>query len=119
NEVVRRVKEKGIEVISEIELAWRYKGDSRVVAITGSNGKTTVTAMIGHIFKMAGVDCAVVGNIGFSFARQVAAEPKEVYIIEVSSFQLDDIKTFQPDVSVLTNITEDHLDRYEYIFENY
>lgn len=119
NEVIRRVKEKGIEVISEIELAWRYKGNSRIIAITGSNGKTTVTAMIGHILKMAGVDCAVVGNIGFSFARQVAMEPKEVYVIEVSSFQLDDIKTFQPDVSVLTNITEDHLDRYEYLFENY
>lgn len=119
NEVIRRVKGKGIEVISEIELAWRYKGNSRIIAITGSNGKTTVTAMIGHILKMAGVDCAVVGNIGFSFARQVAMEPKEVYVIEVSSFQLDDIKTFQPDVSVLTNITEDHLDRYEYLFENY
>ena len=119
NEVVKKVKEKGIELISEIELAWRYKGNSKVIAITGSNGKTTVTAMIGHIFKMAGVDCAVVGNIGFSFARQVATGPKEVYITEVSSFQLDDIKTFQPNVSVLTNITEDHLDRYEYLFENY
>ena len=119
NELVKLLREKGVELISEIEFAWRFKGNSRVVAITGSNGKTTVTAMIGHIFETAGVDCAVVGNIGFSFARQVAAAPKEVYIIEVSSFQLDDIKTFQPDVSVLTNITEDHLDRYEYLFENY
>ncbi len=119
NEFVKMLREKGIEVISEIEFAWRYKGKSRVVAITGSNGKTTVTAMIGHIFKTAGVDSAVVGNIGFSFARQIATAPKEVYIVEVSSFQLDDIKTFRPDVSVLTNITEDHLDRYEYLFENY
>lgn len=119
NELVQMIRSRGIEIISEIEFAWRFKGDSRVVAITGSNGKTTTTAMIGHIFEMAEVDCASVGNIGVSFARQVATNPKNVYIIEVSSFQLDDIKTFRPDVSVLTNITEDHLDRYEYQFENY
>ncbi len=119
NELIQLIRKQGIEMISEIEFAWRYKGDSRVIAITGSNGKTTTTAMIGHIFETAGMDSATVGNIGFSFARQVAMDPKSVYIVEVSSFQLDDIKTFRPDVSVLTNITEDHLDRYEYQFENY
>jgi UDP-N-acetylmuramoylalanine--D-glutamate ligase len=75
--------------------------------------------MIFHICKNGGTDCALVGNIGFSFARQVATEPKDLYVVEISSFQLDDIKTFRPDVAVLTNITEDHLDRYEYKFENY
>ena len=119
NEVVQLIREKRIELISEIEFAYQYKGNSKIVAITGSNGKTTTTAMAAHIFKTAGMDSAAVGNIGFSFARQVATNPKEIYIIEVSSFQLDDIKTFRPDIAVLTNITEDHLDRYEYQFENY
>ncbi len=72
-----------------------------------------------HICKTAGLDCALVGNIGYSFARQVAEDPKPLYVAEISSFQLDDIKTFRPDVAILTNITEDHLDRYEYKFENY
>jgi len=119
NEMVKAIRQKGIEIISEIEFAFRYKGDSRIIAITGSNGKTTTTAMIYHICKTGNTDCAMVGNIGYSFARQVAKEPKKLYVIEVSSFQLDDIKTFKPDVAVLTNITEDHLDRYDYKFENY
>ncbi len=119
NELIQLIRKQGIELISEIEFAWRYKGDSKVIAITGSNGKTTTTAMIGHIFETAEMDSATVGNIGFSFARQIATDPKSVYIVEVSSFQLDDIKAFKPDISVLTNITEDHLDRYEYQFENY
>ncbi len=119
NEMVREIRLKGIELISEIEFAYRYKGKSKIVGITGSNGKTTTTALIYHICKNGGADCALVGNIGFSFARQVAREPKELYVVEISSFQLDDIKTFRPDVAVLTNITEDHLDRYEYKFENY
>jgi UDP-N-acetylmuramoylalanine--D-glutamate ligase len=119
NELIKEIRKKGIELISEIELAYRYKGNSKVVAITGSNGKTTTTALIYHICKTAELNCAMVGNIGFSFARQVAVQPKQWYIVEVSSFQLDDIKTFRPDVAILTNITEDHLDRYEYKFENY
>ena len=119
NAMVKQVREKGIEIISEIEFAYRYKGDSKIIGITGSNGKTTTTALIYHICKTAGLDCAVVGNIGFSFARQVATDPKKIYVVEVSSFQLDDIKEFRPDIAVLTNITEDHLDRYEYKFENY
>ena len=119
NELVKELRKRKIEIISEIEFAYRFKGDSKIVAITGSNGKTTTTAMVYHICKEGGLDCAMVGNIGYSFARQVAKEPKKVYVVEVSSFQLDDIKTFRPDVAILTNITEDHLDRYEYNFENY
>lgn len=119
NEIVQELRKRGIEIISEIEFAYRYKGDSKIIAVTGSNGKTTTTAMIYHICKEAGLDCAMVGNIGFSFARQVAEEPKKLYVAEISSFQLDDIKLFRPDVAILTNITEDHLDRYDYKFENY
>jgi len=119
NELVKKIRQKGIKVSSEIELAYRYKGNSRIVAITGTNGKTTTTTMTYRICKKAGVDCALVGNIGISFARQVAEDPKEWYIAEISSFQLDDIHEFRPDIAILTNITEDHLDRYEYKFENY
>ncbi len=119
NALVKKIRAKGIPVISEIELAYRYKGDSKIIAITGSNGKTTTTALTYHICKHGGSDCAMVGNIGYSFAKQVATDPKPLYIAEISSFQLDDIKTFRPDVAVMTNITEDHLDRYEYKFQNY
>lgn len=119
SEMVKKIRAAGIDIISEIELAYRFKENSRIVGITGSNGKTTTTALLGHICKQAGIDCAVVGNIGYSFARQVATDPKALYIAEISSFQLDDIKTFRPDVAILTNISEDHLDRYDYKFENY
>lgn len=119
NELVKKIRAKEIPVISEIELAYRYKGDSKIIAITGTNGKTTTTALTYHICKTGGADCALVGNIGDSFAKQVALDPKPLYVVEVSSFQLDDIKTFRPDVAILTNITEDHLDRYEYRMENY
>jgi UDP-N-acetylmuramoylalanine--D-glutamate ligase len=119
NELVKELRKRNIEIISEIEWAFRNKGESKIIAITGSNGKTTTTAMVYHICKTAGLDCALVGNIGYSFARQIAEEPKKVYVAEISSFQLDDIKTFRPDVAILTNITEDHLDRYDYNFENY
>jgi UDP-N-acetylmuramoylalanine--D-glutamate ligase len=119
NDMVKKIRAKGISVISEIELAYRYKGDAKIIGITGSNGKTTTTSMTYHICKHGGLDCALVGNIGYSFAKQVAEEPKQWYIAEISSFQLDDIKTFRPDIAILTNITEDHLDRYDYKFENY
>ncbi len=119
NETVRQIRKAGIPIISEIELAFRYKGDSKIIAITGSNGKTTTTALTWHIMKKGGVDAALVGNIGYSFARQVAEDPKPVYVAEISSFQLDDIHAFRPEIAILTNITEDHLDRYEYQFENY
>jgi len=118
-EIIKKIKAKGIQVISEIEFAYRFKGESKVIAITGSNGKSTTTALTYHILNEAGLSCAMVGNIGISFAKQVALEPKDVYVVEISSFQLDDIITFKPDVAVLLNITEDHLDRYDYKFENY
>ena len=117
--IVQQLRMQQIPIISEIEFAYQYIGDSKVVAITGSNGKTTTTALTYHICKHANLDCAMVGNIGYSFARQVATAPKALYVVEVSSFQLDDIVTFKPDIAVLTNITEDHLDRYDYKIENY
>ena len=117
--IVKKIIEKKIPVISEIEFAYRYKGESRIVGITGSNGKTTTTSLVAHICKTAGIDYALVGNIGISIAKQVALDPKAWYVAEISSFQLDDIITFRPDVAILTNITEDHLDRYDYSFENY
>ena len=119
NALVKKIRAKGIPVISEIELAYRFKGNSRIIAITGSNGKTTTTSLTWHICKKGGLDAALVGNIGYSFARQVAEDPKPVYVAEISSFQLDDIHDFRPDIAILTNITGDHLDRYEYKFENY
>ena len=117
NDLVKKIRTKGIPVISEIELAYRYKGNSRIIGVTGSNGKTTTTAMTYHICRHGGLDCALVGNIGYSFARQVAEDPRPWYVAEISSFQLDDIVSFRPDVAILTNITEDHLDRYDYAFE--
>jgi UDP-N-acetylmuramoylalanine--D-glutamate ligase len=114
-----QIRKREIPVISEIELAYRYKGASRILGITGSNGKTTTTSLCFHICRHGELNCALVGNIGISFARQVAVDPKDWYITEISSFQLDDIQFFRPDIAILTNITEDHLDRYEYKFENY
>ncbi len=119
NELVKAIRAKGIPVISEIEFGYRYKGNAKIAAITGSNGKTTTTSLLFHICQVAEKDAAMVGNIGFSFARQIAQDPKSLYVIEVSSFQLDDIKYFRPDIAVLLNITEDHLDRYNYEFERY
>jgi UDP-N-acetylmuramoylalanine--D-glutamate ligase len=119
NELVKAIRAKGIPVVSEIEFGYRYKGQSKIAAITGSNGKSTTTALLYHICKIAEEDVAMVGNIGYSFARQIAIDPKALYVIEVSSFQLDDIQYFKPDIAVLLNITEDHLDRYNYQFENY
>jgi UDP-N-acetylmuramoylalanine--D-glutamate ligase len=117
--IVKKVREAGIEVCSEIEFGYRYKGDSKIIAITGSNGKSTTTKLTYHILKEAEYDVAMVGNIGYSFARQIAERPCKWYVMEVSSFQLDDTKEFRPDVAVLLNITPDHLDRYDYKFENY
>jgi UDP-N-acetylmuramoylalanine--D-glutamate ligase len=119
NELIQKIRAKGMAIISEIEFGYRYKGSSTIIAITGSNGKTTTTSMIYHMCKTASLNCAVVGNIGSSFAKQIATAPKELYVLEVSSFQLDDIISFKPNIAILTNITEDHLDRYEYKFENY
>lgn len=117
--VVRKIREKGIKIISEIEWAYRFTGNSRIVAITGSNGKSTTTTLAYDVFVKAGLDAALVGNIGISFAKRVALQPADWYIIEVSSFQLDDIETFRPDIAVLLNITPDHLDRYNYNYDEY
>ena len=118
-EIVKQIRAKGIKVVSEIEFGYRYKGKSKIAAITGSNGKSTTTALLYHICQVSSMDVAMVGNIGISFARQIATDPKALYVIEVSSFQLDDIFEFRPDIAILLNITEDHLDRYNYQFENY
>ncbi|WP_295124584.1 UDP-N-acetylmuramoyl-L-alanine--D-glutamate ligase [uncultured Chitinophaga sp.] len=119
SELMKKVREKGVPVISEIEFAWRYSKDKKIIAITGSNGKSTTTALTYHIFEQAGLNAAMVGNIGLSYARQVATAPADYYVIEISSFQLDDIVEFKPDVAILLNITPDHLDRYDYKMENY
>ncbi len=117
--VMKQVRAAGIEVCSEIEFGYRYKGDSKIIAITGSNGKSTTTKLTYTILKNADYDVAMVGNIGYSFARQIAERPCKWYVMEISSFQLDDIHQFRPDIAVLLNITPDHLDRYNYVFENY
>ncbi len=117
--VIKLIREKNIPLMSEIEFAFRYKGDSKILCITGSNGKTTTTSLAYEMFKHAGYDVSVVGNIGNSFARQIAIKPTHWYVMEISSFQLDDILTFRPDIGVITNITPDHLDRYNYDFELY
>jgi len=116
--MVRQIKEAGIELISEIEFASRHT-DKKIVAITGSNGKTTTTTLTHHILQNAGLNAALCGNVGKSFARCVAQDEYDFYVVEVSSFQLDDISTFKPNVAVLLNVTPDHLDRYGYEFKNY
>ncbi len=116
--MVKKAVEKGIGIISEIEFAGRYT-HSKMVCITGSNGKTTTTSLIYHIFRQAGYDAGLAGNIGRSLALQVAEDPHEYYIIELSSFQLDNMYNFRANIAILLNITPDHLDRYGYKFENY
>ncbi len=117
-EIVKQAIEKSIPVISEIEFAGRYT-DATLIGITGSNGKTTTTMLTYHILKKAGFNVGMAGNVGDSFAYQVATEDYEYYVLELSSFQLDGIVKFKTDISILLNITPDHLDRYEYKFENY
>ena len=116
--MIVKVKEKGIHIISEIEFAGRYT-NSKMICITGSNGKTTTTSLIYHIFKEAGYDAGLAGNIGHSLALQVAEDPHEYYIIELSSFQLDNMYDFRANIAILLNITPDHLDRYDFKMQNY
>ena len=116
--MIQKIIAKGIHIISEIEFAGRYT-DSKMICITGSNGKTTTTSLIYHIFKEAGYDAGLAGNIGNSLALQVAEDPHEYYIIELSSFQLDNMYDFRANVAVLLNITPDHLDRYQNEMQNY
>ena len=116
--MMQKVIAKGIHVISEIEFAGRYT-NSKMICITGSNGKTTTTSLIYHIFKEAGYDVGLAGNIGNSLALQVAEQPHECYIIELSSFQLDNMYDFRANIAILLNITPDHLDRYGNCMQNY
>lgn len=118
SEIIVKAKEKGIAVISEIEFAARYT-DAKKICITGSNGKTTTTLLTYHILKKAGLNVGLAGNVGKSFATMVANEKHDYYVLELSSFQLDDMYSFKADIAVLLNITPDHLDRYEYKMENY
>ncbi|MCO5230021.1 MAG: UDP-N-acetylmuramoyl-L-alanine--D-glutamate ligase [Chitinophagales bacterium] len=117
-QLIKDLKALGKEIISEIEWGYRYC-NGKIVAITGSNGKTTTTSLVFHILQKAGYNVSLGGNIGKSFARLVATSPTEWYVLELSSFQLDGCVSFRPHVAVLCNITEDHLDRYDYKFENY
>lgn len=116
--MIQKVMARNIPVISEIEFAGRYT-DARMICITGSNGKTTTTSLIYHIMEKAGYDVGLAGNIGHSLALQVAETPHAWYVIELSSFQLDNMYDFHANIAVLLNITPDHLDRYEFKFENY
>ena len=116
--MIKALRAKGIEVISEIELAGRHL-DAIMICITGSNGKTTTTLLIHHILVQAGMDAGLAGNVGHSLAAQVAENAHPLYVVELSSFQLDGMFRFQADIAVLTNVTPDHLDRYDYKFENY
>jgi len=116
--IVLQAVAKGIPVISEIEFAGRYT-DSKMVCITGSNGKTTTTLLTHHILRGAGIDAALAGNVGKSLAWQVARDPHPVYVVELSSFQLDNMYSFKANVAVILNITPDHLDRYDYKMQNY
>ena len=116
--LILKLKEKGTPIISEIEFAGRYT-HAKMICITGSNGKTTTTSLIYHIFKKAGLNVGLAGNIGKSLAYQVAEENYDYYIIELSSFQLDNMYDFRANIAVLMNITPDHLDRYDYKMQNY
>ena len=118
NPVVEELRRRKVEVISEIEFAGR-NSSAKMCCITGSNGKTTTTLLTKHILDVAGVDAGLAGNVGFSLAAQVAENAHSLYVIELSSFQLDGMYDFRADVAVLTNITPDHLDRYDFKFENY
>jgi len=116
--LVKKMVAQGIPVISEIEFASKYT-DATIIGITGSNGKTTTTMLTYHLLKEAGFDVGMAGNIGDSFAKMVAQQSFGHYVLEISSFQLDGIQDFKPKVAMITNITPDHLDRYDYKFENY
>lgn len=116
--MIQKIMERGIHIISEIEFAGRYD-TAKKICITGSNGKTTTTSLIYYLLKEAGLNVGLGGNIGKSYAYQVATEHFDYYVLEISSFQLDNCYEFRPDIAIITNITPDHLDRYGYEMENY
>ncbi len=117
-EIVKQVREQSIPVISEIEFAYPFC-EGKILAITGSNGKTTTTNLCHHLLASSGKEVTKAGNVGTSFARVLLENPTPIYVLELSSFQLDGIIDFKPDIAVLTNITPDHLDRYDYLLDNY
>ncbi|MBC8265944.1 MAG: UDP-N-acetylmuramoyl-L-alanine--D-glutamate ligase [Flavobacteriales bacterium] len=117
-EIIQQLKKEGIPMISEVEFAFRYT-KAKVVAITGSNGKTTTTLLLGHILKKAGLDVLIAGNIGVGFAKEIAKRDYDYIVLELSSFQLDGIKEFKPNVAIILNITPDHLERYNNDFSKY
>ncbi|NJK87502.1 MAG: UDP-N-acetylmuramoyl-L-alanine--D-glutamate ligase, partial [Bacteroidales bacterium] len=117
-EIVTLIRKKGIRIISEIEFAARYT-NAKKICITGSNGKTTTTSLIHHMLRKGGLNAGIAGNIGRSFAMQVATENYDYYVLEISSFQLDGMFEFKADIAILLNITPDHLDRYDYNIQNY
>ena len=116
--VIQALRERNIPIISEIEFAGRYT-QAKCICITGTNGKTTTTLLIHHLLKSAGLKVGLAGNVGFSLAEQVIADKHDYYVVELSSFQLDDTQDFQPWIAILLNITPDHLDRYGYSLESY
>jgi UDP-N-acetylmuramoylalanine--D-glutamate ligase len=116
--IVQAILARHIPILSEIEFAARYT-DARMICITGSNGKTTTTLLTHHLLTRAGIDCGLAGNVGHSLALQVAEDPHSQYVIELSSFQLDNMFDFRADIAILTNITPDHLDQYHYNFQEY
>lgn len=117
-EMVKKIVKKGIPIVSEIEFGFRY-AKGKIIAITGSNGKTTTTSLLFHLLKEAGLNVGLGGNIGESFAKKVIDDPYDFWVLELSSFQLDHCFEFRPFISIICNITPDHLDRYEYNFQNY
>ena len=116
--LIKALKEKGIDIIDEIEFAVQFT-NAKIIAVSGSNGKTTTTRLIYHILETAGIDVGLAGNVGFSLAKQIVNGDHAYYALEISSFQLDACKKFKPYIAILTNITPDHLDRYEYKLDNY
>ncbi len=116
--IVKKLHEKGIKVISEIEFVYQFAKNTSI-AITGSNGKTTTTMLTYHLLKQEGLNVGLAGNIGESYAKQVALDPKKLFVLELSSFQLDGNIDYNPHIAIITNISPDHLDRYEYKYENY
>jgi UDP-N-acetylmuramoylalanine--D-glutamate ligase len=118
NEWVQALREKNVSIINEIEFASRYT-QAKTICITGTNGKTTTTSLVYHLLKKAGLNVAVAGNIGISMCRMVATDSYDYFVLEISSFQLDDMYQFKADIAVLCNITPDHLDRYNYDLQNY
>lgn len=116
--MIKMLKEKGVKIISEIEFGGYYS-KAKTICITGSNGKTTTSMLTHHILKKAGIKVGLAGNVGASFAKQIAEDENDWYVLELSSFQLDDMSEFKADIAILTNITPDHMDRYDYKMQNY